>query len=140
MVVLVTTQLTDALEPHHLGHLGIGVHVVQVILALRHGCEQSAVREPLGHVKVFLVLGNGVGIHQHLVHTAVLVAQHVLHLGVRESCGQVDGPVAETQEECLSLFVTAVEPRIAQSGIHLMNIIERSPRTEVSPEFPFLEG
>ena len=98
------------------------------------------VREAPGHVEVFLLLGDGVGIGQHLVHASVLIAQHLFHLGVAEVGRQVDGPVAEAQEECLGLFVATVEPRIAQACVHLMKIIERCPGAEIHPEVALLEG
>ena len=140
VIALVATQFADTLKAHHLGHLCIGVHVVQVVHTLRHRGEQPTVREALGHVEVFPVTRDGVAIGQHLVHAAVLVAQHLLHLRITKTSRQVDGPVTETQEERLCLFVTTVEPSIAQARVHLMKIIERRPRTEVHPEVTLLES
>ena len=97
-------------------------------------------REPLCHVKVFLVVGDGVGICQHLVHTAVLGMQDTLHLVIRKSCRQIDGPVTETEEELFGFFVTAIDPSITKTGIHLMDIIKRYPRAIVSPEVALFKG
>ena len=52
-----------------------------------------------------------------------------LYLFVSQSAGQVDSPVAEAEEQLLSLLVTAIYPAVAQSGIHLVQIIVRYPRT-----------
>ena len=133
-------QLSDALESHSLRHLRVGVHVVEVVQPLHHGRQQTTVREALGHGEVFLLTaGNGVCIGQHLVHAAVLVAQHALHLFVAKTCRQVDGPVTEAEKELLRLLVAAIEPCVAQTCVHLMQIIERCPRTEIHAEVALLE-
>ena len=113
-------EFADTFEAHHLGHLRVGMHIVEIVYTLRHRGEQSAVRETHGHAEVFRFAGDGVGIGQHLVHAAVLVAQHSLHLLVAETCRQVDGPIAESEEELLRLLVATIEPRIAQACVHLM--------------------
>ena len=97
-------------------------------------------REALGHVEVLLVARDGVGISQHLVHAAVLRIECPFHLLVCKSCRQVDGPVTQTEEERLGLFVAAIDPGIAQTGIDLMDIIKRYPRTEVGLEVALFEG
>ena len=43
VVGLVAAQFGYALKSHHLGHLRVGVHVVQAVEALRHRREQPAV-------------------------------------------------------------------------------------------------
>ena len=127
MIGLVAAQFGDALKSHHFGHLCVGVHIVKIVLPLRHRGEQPAMGEAACHVEVFFLFCDGIGIDEHLVHSAVLIAEHLFHLGIREACGQVDGPVAETQEKFFGLFVSTVEPCVAQTGIHLMEIIERRP-------------
>ena len=140
VVCLVAAQFGNALESHHLRHLSVGVHVVEAVLPLRHRREQTAVRESFCHVKILLFLGDGIGIGQHLVHAAMLVAQHLLHLSIAETCREVDGPVAETEEQPAGLFVAAVEPCVAQSRVHLMKIVEWCPRAEVHSEVALLES
>ena len=69
----------------------------------------------------------------------MLVVEHPLHLLIREACRQVDGPVAEAQKERLSLLVAAIYPCVTQTGVHLMQVIERCPRTEIDPEVATLK-
>ena len=95
VVGLVARQFGDALETDDLGHLCVGVHVVQTVAACHQRTEQPAVREAAGHVEIFLLTGHGVGIGQHLVHAAVLRVEHTLHLGIGETVGEFDSPVAE---------------------------------------------
>ena len=140
VVALIARMVADALEPHYLGHLRVGVHVVQTVHALHHRSEQPTMRETLGHVEILLLTArDAVGIVQHLVHATVLIAQHAFHLLVAEACRQVDGPVAEAQEEVLSLLVATVCPCVTQACKHLMQIIERGPRTGIHTEVTFLE-
>ena len=127
MITLIAAEFSDTLEAHDLRYLGVGVHIVEIVHPLRHRREQPAVRETLGHIEVLLFLGDGIGIGQHFVHATVLVTQHLFHLGIRETCREVDGPVAEAEEQGLRLFIATIQPRIAQARVHLMKIIERRP-------------
>ena len=61
-----------------------------------------------------------------------------LHLFVSQTGCQVDGPVTETEEELFGLFVAAIHPGIAQTGIHLMEIIKRYPCARIRTEVAFL--
>ena len=140
VVDFVACQFGDTLESYHLRHLRVGMHVVEAVLALRHRGEQSAMREAACHVEILRVTCDGIGIGQYFVHTTVLVAQHSFHLLVAEAGGQVDCPVAEAEEKIFRLLVAAVQPGIAQSGIHLVQVIERCPGTEVNIEVALFEG
>ena len=73
MVRLVASKFADALKSHHLRHLCIGMHIIEIVLTLRHGCQQSPMRETLGCHQILPVLRNGIGIGQHFIHTSVLV-------------------------------------------------------------------
>ena len=85
-------------------------------------------------------MGEGVGIGQHLVHAAMLRVEHALHLLVGEAGGDVDGPVAEPEEQFLGLLVAAVDVGVAQSGIHLVQVVESDPCAGVGTEVAFPEG
>ena len=59
-------------------------------------------------------------------------------MGISKSCCQVDGPVTEAKEEFLGLFVAGIHPGIAQTCIHLMDIVVRYPCTIIGAEITFL--
>ena len=139
VIRLVAREFSDTLKSHHLGHLGVGVQIVETILSLGEWIQQTTVRESLGHIEVFLVASDGIGISQHLVHATMLRVECLFHLLVCESCRQVDGPVTEAEEELLGLFIATIDPGIAKAGIHLMYIIKRYPRAKVSLEVALLE-
>ena len=140
MISLIASQFGNTLKTNHLRHLRVGMHIVQTVATLHQRVEQTAMGEAASHIKIFLFASNGIGIGQYLVHTSMLSIECTLHLGIRETCRQVDGPVAEIEEECLCLFVAAIHPRIAQARVHLMKIIERHPRTIVRSKVALLEG
>ena len=66
--------------------------------------------------------------------------KRALHLLVSESSRQVNGPVAETEEELLGLFIAAIHPSITQTGIHLVYIIKRYPRATIGTKVTFFIG
>ena len=55
VVGLVAGHLGYTLEAHHLWHLRVGVHIVEVVNMLCHRCQQTAVREPLGGIEILPV-------------------------------------------------------------------------------------
>ncbi len=69
----------------------------------------------------------------------MLHTQHTLHLLVAETSRQVDSPVAEPEEQPLRLFVATVYPRIAQTRIHLVQVVEGCPRAVIHTEVALLE-
>ena len=139
VIGLVPAQFGDPLEAHGFGHLRVRMQVVEHVHALGHGCQDPFVGEAAGAVQILPFAGDGVGIGQDLVHSAVLVAHHFLHLGVAEAGGQFDGPVAEAQEQRLGGLVPAVEPGVPEARVHLMDVVERSPRAGIHAEIPLLE-
>ena len=70
----------------------------------------------------------------------MLVAEHFLHLFIAQITCYVHCPIAELQKEILCLFIAAIEPCITKTCIHLMNVIERSPCSEVRSEIAFTES
>ena len=95
MVGLVAAEFTDTLKSHDFWHLGIGMHIVEAVLSLRHRCEQSTMRESACHFQVFLLPCHGIGICEHLVHAPMLIVKHSLHLCISKGGCKVNGPVAE---------------------------------------------
>ena len=138
-VALVAGELRDARKAHSLGNLRIGVHVIEDVLVIAHGVQQQLVREAAGAVEIRLVAADRVRVGQHLVHAAVLVAEHPLHLFVVQPGGDPHRPVAEAQEQVARLLVAAVHPRVAQAGEHLVQVVERRPGGEIAPELPVPE-
>ena len=139
VVGLVPAEFRDPREADGLRDLRVGVQVVQVVHPLRHRVQQHPVGEPAGDGEVLGVAGDRVAIGQDLVHAAVLVAHHLLHLGVGEAGREVDGPVAEAQEQFFRLLVAAVQPRVAQARVHLVQVVERGPGAGIHAEIALLE-
>ena len=135
----VAIEFGYALKTYHLGYLGVGMHIVETVLMVLHRGEQLAVGKASGAVEVSLVICHGIGIGQNLVHTTVLISEHTFHLFVTQLGSDIHSPVAELQEELSRILVATIEPCVAQSGIHLVEIIERCPRTEIFSEVALAE-
>ena len=82
---LVARQRGDALETDDLRDLGVGVFAGELILVLDERVEDGLVVEALRRLQVAPVAGDGVDVRQHLVHAAMLLAEHPLHLVVAEA-------------------------------------------------------
>ena len=140
MILHIMGQLSDALIADDLRNLRIGMHIVKAVLAVFQRHEQLSVGEAAGTVQIFLFSCNGVCISKHLVHASMLVAQHFLHLFIIQITRNVHCPIAELQKQILRLFISAIEPCITKTCIHLMNVIERCPCPEVRSEISFTES
>ena len=92
-----------------------GLHVVHhCLVGVSVGCDE-----------VFLFTSHLIGIGKHLVDTAMLGVEHVLHLGIGEVADEVDTPVAYLEEALAPLLTTGIEPGVAETGKHFMNNVER---------------
>ena len=120
-------ELADAHESHCFRHLRVGVEIVQTVLVACEWLEDELVGIPLGRGEILFVASHCISIGEHLVHTALLVAHHLLHLRVAEIGSDVDAPVAEAEEEFLGFLIAAVEPGVAKSCVHLVDVVERGP-------------
>ena len=127
----VAAEFGNALKSDHLWYLCVGMHVVEAVLMVLHRSEQLTVSETSGTVEIALVASHGIGIGNHLIHASVLISQHTFHLFVAQFRRDIDSPVAELQEELTGILVAAVEPCVAQSCIHLVKVVEWSPRAEI---------
>ena len=139
MVVVVARKFGNALKSNYFGDLRIGVHIVEAVVTLHHRRQQSAVRKPLGAVEVTLVARDGVCVGNYLVHSSVLVVEHLLHLLVGEVGGEVYRPIRKSEEELFGVLVATIEPSVAKSGVHLVDVVKWSPRAEIGAEVAFLE-
>ena len=83
----------------------------------------------LGSSQVFLVTKQLIGIHDGLVHTSVLVTQHVLHVAFRQFRHHVHTPVTQFLVHLLRQFAVGIEVGISQTCQHLVLTIERYPTT-----------
>ena len=140
VVGLLSRQFCYTFKTHHFGHLGIGMHVVQYIDPLRHRCEESSVGKTFGADDVFRVMCDGEGIGDHLIHSAVLIVEHPLHLLVCQTRREVDGPVDKAQKQFFRLLIATIDPCVTQSRKHLVQVVERCPRTEIGAEVAFLKS
>ena len=78
-------QLADALEPDHLGDLGVGVQAGELVFAPGQGVQDRVVRKAQRKVQVFFVAGQLKDVGEDFVHAAMFAAQHVLHLRVGQA-------------------------------------------------------
>ena len=139
MIHLITADFCNALKAHHFRYLSIGMQIVKAVLPLRQRREQPLMRETAGAFKIFPVTCHSICIGNDFVHTAMFVAKHLFHLLIGKFRCDIDSPVAELQEEFLRLFIAAIYPCVAQSGIHFMQIVKRCPRAVIYVEVAFLE-
>ena len=113
--------------------------IVQAVLVTGERLHYLLVRKTFGDREILGVTGHGIGVGKHLVHASVLVAHHLFHLRIRQVRSDTDGPVAEAEEQLPGLLVSAIEPRVTQAGVHLVDIIERRPGCGILPELALLE-
>ena len=140
VILHIMSQLSDALIADNLRNLRISMHIVKAVLAVFQRNKQHSVGEASGTIQIFLLTGNSVCISKHLVHASMLVAEHFLHLFIAQITCYVHCPIAELQKQILCLFISAIEPCITKTCIHLMNVIERCPCSEVRSEISFTES
>ena len=88
-------ELVLARGADELGDLGVRVQAGQGVSPLGGRVQDGLVVEPLGELEVLGLAGPGVEIRQGLVHAAVLVAEHRLHLRVAQAVGPRLDPVGE---------------------------------------------
>ena len=120
--------LIHTLKTDDLGHLGVGVPVVQGgRLMLCHALQQPLVRKAARLLKIFGIARHGIGIGKHLVHAAILLLQRLLYLLVGEVLHQCHAPIAEAQKHAACILSVGIEPGVTQSGKEFMDIIERHP-------------
>ena len=118
-------ELSDALKADVLGHLRVGMTVVEERGRNRlHAAHHRGVAVFLGTVEIFGVVGEVIGIGQDFVHAAVLRVEHALH-GVGVVFGhEIYGPVAHLEEHREGLVALTIYICVAQAGHHLVLHIE----------------
>ena len=97
------------------------------------------VRKALCSSQVFFIAGNLVGICVNFVHSAMFHTHHCFLLLVRQICCQVNSPVAEFQKHIFGLFAFAIQPGIAQTGKHFMQVVKGRPRTKIHSKIAFFK-
>ena len=135
----IVVKCSHACVTYGLGHLCVGVLVIQVVAAVGHVLKNVLVAETLGGLYVLAVTGNLVSIGKNLVHATELGAGHLLHLVIVQIGYFVQTPVAELYEHILGLLNAGILPRVAQARVHLMYIIPGHPSSAEQPEVTLLE-
>ena len=135
----IVVQCSHAGVTYSLGHLCVGVLVVQIVAAVGHVLKYVLVAETLGGLYVLAVTGNLECIGKNLVHATELGAGHLLHLVVIKTCYLVQTPVAELDEHIFGLLNAGILPSVAQARVHLMYIIPGHPCAAEQPEVTLLE-
>jgi hypothetical protein len=110
-----------------LGELGVRVEAGKPVLAFGQGIEDRMVVESLGKPQIGLLACNRGQLGQHVVHAAVFVAQHSLHLGIAELVGSRLDPCHRLFEHLEGLAVIAKHVDIQESRIDLVQCVPRGP-------------
>ena len=122
-------QCADALEADDFRDLRIRMQARQLVLAGRQRLQDRLVREAHGQVQILLLARHRIDVGQHLVHAAVLGAQHGLHLCVGERGRQFHGPVRQGHQHGFRLDIAGVLVGVAQAGKYLVQVVPRHPTT-----------
>ena len=83
--------------------------------------------EALGDRQILLLARQSVEVGETLIHAAVLVAEHGLHLCVGKAGVSGDGPVAELPGHLERLLVAALSIHVEQAGKDLVQRVVRRP-------------
>ena len=97
-------------------------------VASRQRLEERAVREALREVEVLAIAGEREDVGQHFVHAAVLGAEHLLHLRVRQFRDERGAPVGQCDEHVARLRVAADQMGVPQAGEQLVQVVPGHPR------------
>ena len=124
---LIAGQLVLPGGAEDLGKLRVGVQPGELVLAPRERIEHGVVVEPLRELQVLLLAGHGGQLGQHVVHAAVLVAEHLLHLLVAELVGPRLDPVARLLQDLQRLLVAAQHVHVQQAGVDLVQRVPGRP-------------
>jgi len=120
--------LGHTLKADILGHLGVGVPVVQEGGVERlHAVDHRLMTVLARGVEIFFIAEERVGIGHTLVHSAMLGVEHVLHGAVGELAHHVHAPVGQFAKQFFGHPAAGIEIGVSQAGQHLVLTVERHP-------------
>ena len=121
--VLVLCKVGDTFIADNLRYLCVGMHACQAVFILHKRVQNYFMGETACQFQVFLVTCDFGNISESFVQSSVFAAEHVLHLLVGESCGDVYHPVGEGYQHLAGKVASGIEVSVAQSGISLVYIV-----------------
>ena len=121
--VLVLCKVGDTFIADNLRYLCVGMHACQAVFILHKRVQNYFMGETACQFQVFLVTCDFGNISESFVQSSVFAAEHVLHLLVGESCGDVYHPVGEGHQHLAGKVASGIEVSVAQSGISLVYIV-----------------
>ena len=83
--ILIPVQFSDSLVTGHLRDLSVRVQIVKRVLAPLKRIQQHLVRVTACANEILCIPGHRICIRQDLVHTALLIPHHLLHLCVAQA-------------------------------------------------------
>ena len=113
----------NTFKPDHFGNLRIGMHSRQAVLFLHQRPQNFQVRKTACQLQIFFFSGNFVHGRKHLVQSAMLAFQHLLHLFVAQSRGNVYHPIGIFHQHIPCLFTPDMNICIQQTVVSLMDIV-----------------
>ena len=121
--VLVLCKVGDTFIADDLRYLCVSMHACQAVFILHKRVQNYFMGETACQFQVFLVTCDFGNISESFVQSSVFAAEHVLHLLVGESCGDVYHPVGEGYQHLVGKVASGIEVSVAQSGISLVYIV-----------------
>ena len=99
----------------------------QLVFLLQQRVENRTVRETAGQLQI-AVLARQVGhIGKHFVQSPVFATQHILYLFIAQVFRQVHHPIGQLHQHVLGLRTACHHVGVTQTGIRLMDIVQRHP-------------
>lgn len=120
-IILAAGELVQALKADHLRDLRVGVQAVEHVAPLDHGRKQREMRELRREIEVALLARDRVQVREHLVHTAVLAIEHLLHLLAGQRGDEIVRVSGEPPQRFQRGIARCMPVRIAQPGEDLVH-------------------
>ena len=111
----------------------IGVQPLQLVAMPSQRIEKTRLLEELRRIEVLLLAGESVEVRQHLVHAAVLGAQHALALLIADAIEVPADPASDAFGNLQGLLVAGVDVYIDQSSHDLVQRVEGCPHRTARP-------
>ncbi len=122
-----------------LGHVGVHVQALQLILAHGQGLDEASLGEAVAHIDPALVACSLRQVVERLAHAAELDVQHGLHVRGRARRGPIVGPGGQALGHLQRLIAAGVGMHVQQAGEQLVQSVERRPDPAVLVQ-PLEEG
>ena len=126
-------QLELAGGADELGDCRVGVKARELVHVLGRRPKDALMIEPQGNIQILLLTRQRIQVRQRLIHAAVFLPQHPLHLFVSQARIARDHPVPEFPRRLERLRIVAIHVHVLQAGEDLVQRVIRRPH--VLPAF-----